>query len=305
MSATNGGSGLRITSPAVCLVLLLCAYLAIILPFTDAMSRKPVVEKLGILPRVEVLQFTAADQKQLFAATLVLKVMAYFGGLMENGPGVYRVPPDYQTMSRIIHGSVKLDPYNMDAYYFAQALLVWDVKAYKLANDLLVYGMKYRDWDWYLPFFAGFNSAYFLKDYPAAAKFYQRAGELSGNELFRTLAGRYMHKSGQTELAIAYLATMAKTSKNQAIKKTYQTRLQALREVRTIEQARDACLQRSGIMPPSVEFLVQKGFLVRLPRDPYGGRFYFDANGTVTTTSDFTFAKLGNNRLESSSGEKK
>src|ERR1035437_4961022 len=51
--------------------------------------------------------------------------------------------------------------------------------------------MKYRTWDWQLPFFAGFNSAFFLKDYAAAARYYQRAGELSGSDLSRLLAGRY------------------------------------------------------------------------------------------------------------------
>jgi hypothetical protein len=113
----------------------------------------------------------------------------YFGGLIEKSENQFTVPPDYMAMSRLLHGSVKLDPYNMDAYYFAQSFLTWDVHQFQLANKLLDYGMSYRTWDWYLPFFAGFNSAFFLKDYATAAKYYKRAGELSGSDLSRLLAG--------------------------------------------------------------------------------------------------------------------
>jgi len=272
-------------------LLLVSCYLLLIIPFTSYMRSKPFVERLGHFPRVEVLQFVSADQKQLVAASLVMKVMMYFGGLMEQDLGKFKLPPDNPAMSRIIHGAVKLDPYNMDAYYFAQGILVWDVGAYKVANDLLVYGMKYRTWDWYLPFFAGFNSAYFLKDYASAAKYYRMAGDLSGEALFTTLAGRYMQKSGQTDLAIVYLSIMEKSARNKSIKKTYEIRLQALRAVRSIEIARDSYLTETGKAAASVEELVQRGYLAKTPQDPYGGKFLFEADGKVVTTSDFTFGK--------------
>jgi hypothetical protein len=209
---------------------------------------------------------------------------------METDKAKFKLPPDYPSMSRILHGAVKLDPYNMDAYYFAQATLVWDTGAYKIANDLMVYGMKYRYWDWYLPFFAGFNSGYFLKDYESAAKFYQKAAELSGEPLFASLAGRYMQKSGQTDLAIAYLTAMVKGAKNPAIKKSYAIRLQAFKAVRLIDIARDSYLGRNGHQP-TVNELVKDGYLAVLPVDPYGGSFYIEADGRVSSTSKFTFAK--------------
>lgn len=289
MPESTKGSFNRLFSISVTLLLFVFMYLLVIYPFTSYMRNKPVVEKLGVFPRVEVLQFLAADQKQLFAASLVMKVMVYFGGLMDVQPGKYRTPPDYQTMSRIIHGSVKLDPYNMDAYYFSQAVFVWDVGAYKMATDLLVYGMEYRSWDWYLPFFAGFNSAYFLKDFPNAAKYYKKAADLSGEPLFASLAARYMQQTGKTELALAYLTTMAKSARNDTIKKSYSVRLKALKAVRSIELARDAFQGKRDRLPVSVEELRDSGFLVEIPVDPYGGLFYFQLDGTVSTTSNFAF----------------
>jgi tetratricopeptide (TPR) repeat protein len=195
----------------------------------------------------------------------------------------------------MLHGAVKLDPYNMDAYYFAQSFLAWDVQQYKLANDLMDYGMQYRTWDWYLPFFAGFNSSFFLKDYSAAARYYQRAGELSGSDLTRLLAGRYMQKSGQTDLAIAYLTAMQKGENNPALKKNYQFRLSAFHEARRIEAARDSYQKIHGVMPKTIEQLVSLKLLSPPPKDPYGGQFYLDGDGKVATTSNFAFTGIKNN----------
>jgi len=272
-------------------VVFLLLYGALILPFTAYLKNKPFVEKLGYVPSVMALKSVAADHKELVAASLVLKVLMYFGGLSEKSGNQMETPPDYMSMSRLLHGAVKLDPYNMDAYYFAQGFLTWDVKQFKLANDLLEYGMKYRKWDWYLPFFAGFNSAYFLHDYKKAAEYYRLAGDLSGSDLHKSLAGRYLQESGQTELAIIYLSAMAKSERNAAVKKSYLLRLNAFKEVRRIELARDQYEKLGGSLPVTVDTLTRSGFLSPPPTDPYGGQFYIEADGKVTTTSKFAFVE--------------
>jgi len=280
----------QVRRPLGVLLLSLCLYGVVLGPFTTYMKQKPVEEKLGYVPSAKLLHYLSADHKEFFGAMLVMKAIMYFGSLIENQQAkVVVTPPDYPGMSRILHGAVQLDPYNMDAYYFAQSFLTWEVKQYKLANSLLDYGMKYRTWDWYLPFFAGFNSAYFLNDYAAAAKYYQRAGELSGSDLSKLLAGRYMQESGQTELAIAYLTAMEKGEGNQALKQTYRTRLGAFQEVRRIELARDRFKEAKGALPTTIAQLLQGGFLVPPPVDPYGGQFYLVSGGKVATTSKFAF----------------
>ena len=272
------------------LILSLLSYLFLIVPFAGYMRSKPIVEKLGYVPTVAVLKAASADQKELMCALLVSKVLMYFGGLLDKQKNELSISPDYPAMSRMIHGSVQLDPYNMDAYYFAQAILVWDVGKVDIANNLLNYGMRYRTWDWYLPFFAGFNYAYFLKDYPSAARYYRRAGELTGSDLFKSLAGRYMQESGRTDLALAYLYAMEKGEKNPAIKKSFRTRIKAFQEVRRIEVARDKYRETSGSLPATVDALVREGLLSPPPVDPYGGRFFLEQDGRISTTSKFAFA---------------
>jgi tetratricopeptide (TPR) repeat protein len=286
-------------STAALLVALLFAYSVIICPFTAYMKHKPIEEKLGYLPSIDVLRYASADHKELMGASLVMKVVMYYGGIIEkNLSNVIVQPPDYQRMSGILHGAVKLDPYNMDAYYMAQSFLTWEVKQYKLANDLLDYGMKYRTWDWMLPLFAGFNCAYFMKDFNNASEYYKRAGELSGNPLYFSLAGRYMQESGQTDLAIAYLTAIVKGERNQAVKNNYQIRLAAFKEVRRIERARDRFKVAKGVLPTAVEQLMQSGFLAPPPVDPYGGTFYLEPDGKVATTSKFAFAGVKNEKRQ-------
>jgi tetratricopeptide (TPR) repeat protein len=254
------------------------------------MNSRPFLERLGYIPRAEVVKYSTADQKYITAAALVMKALFYYGSLVERNAAKIVAPPDFFAVYKTIETAVKLDPYNMDAYYFGQAVMAWDAGRVREANALLEYGMKYRDWDFYLPFFAGFNYAYFLKDYQNAAKHYKRAAELNGDPLYANLAGRYLYESGQTGLALAYVSSMEKSARNPSIKKLFQLRLAALNEVNRIEQALASYAKDAGVTRTTIEELLKKGYLTSLPVDPYGGHFYIDDKGQVKSTSKFAFA---------------
>ena len=270
-------------------------YFALILPFTSYLRSKPIIEQIGYIPQGSVLTLLAADQKQSLAAFLIVKVLVYFGSLVEMHQQNINIPTDYPGMSRILHAAAKLDPYNMDCYYFAQAVLVWDVGQIKLANDLLEYGMLYRTWDWYLPFFAGFNYSYFLKDNEKAAFYYQKAAELSGQELHVGLAGRFLYETGRTINAIAFLTAMEKTARNESVKRNMKIRIEALRAIHAVETALETYHKTSSNNITSVEELVRLGHLRSIPVDPYGGKFFIDEGGRVRTTSNLAF---GGSRLQ-------
>lgn len=270
--------------------LLLC-YAALLGPFTAYMNNRPVQEKVGYIPRPQALRVMAADYKELVAAGLVFKSMFYYGGLVDKRLNRLNLPPDFFGMYHLLATALKLDPYNMDAYYFCQAFMVWDVGQISAENSLLEYGMKYRTWDFYLPLFAGFNYAYFLKDYEKAAKYYRRAGELSGAGLYLRLTARYLYEAGETELAIGFLEQMIRGGGNEAVRNELGIRLEALKAVRKIEIARNAFSGVHGKPPDSIDELLAGGFLAKVPPDPYGGKFYLDEQAKVRTTSKFSFAQ--------------
>jgi tetratricopeptide (TPR) repeat protein len=280
----------RAKVPMAVFVLSCMTYALLAGPFSAYMREKPIEEKLGYVPSVKLVRLMSADHRESAAAFLVLKVIVYFGGIVDKQQSnVITAPPDYLGMSRLLHNAVYLDPYNMDAYYFAQSFLTWEAKQVQVANKLLENGMKYRTWDWYLPFFAGFNYAYFLKDYENAARYYKRAADLTGNELYISLTGRYLQSSGQTGLAVAYLSTMLKTARDETARKSFKVRLLAFQEVLRIEHACEEFVQNKGRMPKSLAELEAAGLLADEPVDPYGGHFYLENDGKVNTTSKFAF----------------
>ncbi|WP_199177438.1 tetratricopeptide repeat protein [Geothermobacter hydrogeniphilus] len=269
---------------------LLTLYVQLLGPVRQVMEQRPFVEKLGLIPHPQALKLLFPDFRALLGATILGRVTLYFGGLVEHfdDPRLLVKAVDYPAMSRAIHTAVKLDPYNMDAYYFGQAVLVWDVGKYRLANELLEYGMRYRNWDWQLPFFVGFNKAYFLGDLEGAAKMYMRAGELSGAAMFKTLAGRYLQEVGKTEMAIGYLETQLAGARIASVKKVLRLRLTAFKALRQIEEAVDGYRRRYGEWPLGLEDLTARGMLAEIPEDPYGGRFYLTEDHRVRTTSKFS-----------------
>ena len=268
------------------------AYLLLIIPFTTHLKNRPLQLKVGYVPEAKVLKFISADQRYLVADWVVLKVLFYFGSLVEKAEGENLVAsnPDYPGMFKMLQTGLKLEPYNADAYYFAQAAFTWEVGRYKEVNNLLDYGMKYRTWDAKLPFFAGFNSAYFMKDYKKAAEYMKKAAEISGYQQFATLASRYFYEAGDTEFGILFINMMKGSAKDANEKKLYEFRLKALLAVKSIENATMLYQRAFGKVPANLAELVSAGFLTTVPQDPYGGKFFIDQDGKVRSTSKLSFA---------------
>ncbi len=205
-----------------------------------------------------------------------------------------RQAPDWNRVYDALYTATRLDPYNMDAYYFAQAVLSWDAGRPRQAIDLLEYGFSHRTWDWYLPFFLSFNYAFFVRDYSKAGEYLTKAAELNPRAAwFSSLAARYYYEGGRTALALTYLEEMISTARNEAIKKHLMTRAEALKKILKLEEAVLIYEQRFHRAPENLEELVRAGILKHIPEDPYGGNFYLDEQGKVRTTSKLAYRKKG------------
>lgn len=256
----------------------------------DMLRQRPTVLKLGPVPNAGLLKALAGEHRVSMAFHSIVRVMFYFGSFFEERFNRIQKTPEYFSMYRHLDNSVRIDPYNMDAYYFSQAAFTWELGRAKEVNKMLDYGMQYRTWDYLMPFYAGFNSAYFLKDYAKAAKYMKRAAEISKNSLFTTLAARYFHEAGESELGLVFLETMAKNAQTLKVKKIYDRRIAAFKAVRQIESAVGEFRAIHTKPPESLEDLVDSGLLPDIPQDPYGGEFYLSQEGKVGTTSKFAMS---------------
>jgi tetratricopeptide (TPR) repeat protein len=275
-------------------VLLLGIFLSVmvgsLLPLTQIRDARSTEARLGFYPPAPVIKALSGDHYQFLSQAISLQCLFYFGTLVaERGP-----EPNWNRIYQVLYTSTRLDPYNMDAYYFAQAVLTWDARMPRRAIELLEYGFSYRDWDWYLPFFISFDYAFFLKDYTKAAQYLEKAAELNPRAAWlSTLAARYYYEGGRTALALAYLKELIPTARNESIKKHLMIRADALGRILELEEAVNAYRKRFHHAPDSIEKLVEKGFIERIPEDPYGGSFYLDENGKVRTTSKLAFGEGG------------
>jgi len=251
---------------------------------TRVRDARPPQARLGFYPPAPVIKALTADHYQFTSQVISLQCLFYFGTLVE----LRSQAPEWWRIYRAVYTSTRLDPYNMDAYYFAQAVLTWETGMIQQALELLEYGFAHRTWDWYLPFYISFDYAFFLKDYEKAGFYLAKAAELKPEvEWYATLAARYFYEGGSTALALAYLQEMIPAARNEVIKKRLVTRAQAFEAVLQIEQAIAAYKQRFQTDPEDLRRLVSAGLLERIPDDPYGGKFYLDEQGRVRTTSKF------------------
>lgn len=276
-------------SGRVFFAVLLCSYLALIVPFSTSLANRPVVVKLGSLPDAEVLKLAAGEHRHLLAQYAVVKVLFYYGTLVERFQQKVVLKPEYHKMFKTLQTSSKLDPWNADVYYFTQAAFTWELKKIAEVNEMLNYGMKYRTWDYQLPFFAGFNAAYFQKDYAAAALYYKKAAELSRDPLATKLTARYFYESGQNELALEFIKFMQMRTTDRKLISLYETRKQALAAALTLQDGVEEYRRKFGRAPSSLSDLTAKGLLKAIPADPYGGVFYLDEKAMVRSTSKFAF----------------
>jgi tetratricopeptide (TPR) repeat protein len=252
------------------------------LKLTDLRDSRPPEARLGIFPPAPVIRVLSADQYQFISHLISLQCLFYFGTLMERPSQ----RPEFSRIYRALFTATRLDPYNMDAYYLAQAVLTFESGNIQRVNELLEYGFQHRTWDWYLPFFISFNYAYFVKDYEKAAVYLTKAAELNPKvQWFASLAARYYYEGGSTTLALAYLKEMIATTRNDAIKKRLVIRAAAFEKILQIEQAIEAYKRHLQQDPKDLRDLVKAGILARIPVDPYGGSFYLDDQGRVRTTS--------------------
>jgi hypothetical protein len=255
---------------------------------TSKMQNRPVAVQLGFTPPASVLKAVSGEHRQTVAGFVTLKVLMYFGYLVEEWKSKVVLLPEYFNMYQTLDIALCLDPYNADVYYFTQAVFTWDAGRVREANRFLEHGMKYRTWDPMLPFFAGFNTAYFLQNYDKAAHYMEKAAKIANNPAMVRLASRYYYETGRTDLAVGFLEEMIRSAPSRQEMELYQLRHNALITVKQLQNAADVYYDRFEVYPRDLHELIAVGLLENLPTDPYGGVFFIDKMGRVRSTSKLT-----------------
>lgn len=245
-------------------------------------------EQLFALPS-PIVRILALDYKGIVSDYLFIKGIVYIGGFV-SGPSRGRfqlTETQWQAFYRTMDVSTDLDPYFLDPYYLANAFLTWDAGMVRETNTLLDKGTRSRDWDWLLPFFAGFNYFYFLQENDKASEMLMEASRRQDNNpVLASLASKLAFKANKTENSIAFLEELLSKTDDIVMKRRYAIRIYAFKGILALEKAVTEYRHKFRRAPKDIDELVAKKFIAELPKDPYGGKYYIDADGNVRTTSE-------------------
>lgn len=236
----------------------------------------------------QVLKLSALEFDGLLSDVIFLKTLSFYGKTFERKELPRIRESEYDWINDSLTAASELDPYFMDPYYLANSTLVWGANRVEQANVLLEKGAHYRQWDWLLPFYAGFNHYYFFHDNDKASKLLEEAARRSdGVALLATLAARLSYESNQTENAIIFLEEMLRQATDDYSRREYSQRLTALKDILALKKAVAAYQAKVGWAPTALSELVAQGILFELPREPYGGTYYLDQeSGDVRSSTD-------------------
>lgn len=273
--------------PFLFLIVLIPAYFSILFAVSSMNKRLPMAEEVNVVLPSPVLKITSLEYDGLVSDALYLKSLVFYGSTWV-GKNQRKVKEwEYDWLYNTLKASTDLDPYFLDPYFFANGILTWEANRVRDVNTLLEKGCRYRSWDYWLPFYLGFNYYYFLGDNDKAAEYLMAASKKPGADPFYGyFAARLSYKSNRTENAIIFLEGMPKTTKDETIRKDYETRLEALKAILYLEKSEAVYKEKFGKNPDNINKLIDKRIISQIPQDPYGGEFYIDKDGSVKTTSD-------------------
>lgn len=241
-------------------------------------------EGIGLVMPSAVAQIVALEFKGLFADAIFSRAMTYYGGKLIRAEKLSE--EEWNWIYRNMDVSTDLDNYFLDPYYFGAINLSWGANKVNDANTLLEKAFRYRDWDWTIPFYLGFNYFYFLQDNEKAAFYLMESAKRGApGSLIPILAARLAYQGKKTENAIIFLQEIIRKTDDETVKKAYEKRLNALKGILFLERAVAAYQDKFKAQPNKLDELIAKGIISALPQDPYGGEFYLDKDGSIKTTS--------------------
>ncbi len=243
-------------------------------------------EGTGLLFPASISKIVALEYKGLLADVLFSRAQTFYGGKLIRKENLSE--EEWSWIYKSVDIATDLDPYFLDPYYFGALTLAWDANKLKEANALLAKALRYRTWDWTIPFYLGFNHFYFLQDNEKASEYLMEASRRPGaSSLIADLAVKLSYKVNRTENAVIFLETILKRTDDERLREEYETRLLALKRLLYLENGVAFYREKFGREPQGLNELIQRKIIKEVPADPYGGTFHLDAQGRVNSTSNF------------------
>lgn len=269
----------------VALVLLLWGGAAAILVVLErARPAATRAAELFYLPQGRYLKVAVLGYRQIAADLIWLKAIQHFGERRQT-------PEGYRWAYHAVDVVTDLDPQFVLAYQVAGTILgVWANLPHE-SIAILSKGMAHNPGIWQFPFYLGYDYFYELHDPLAAAKYFRIAAGLPGSpEYLARLAARMTVEAGDPDAALEFLERLyakLEDDTDSRLREGLAARIRevtAERDIRMLERAVQEFKKRYGRMPATLQDLVARRVLSRLPVEPLGGVYVLNADGSVGST---------------------
>ena len=231
------------------------------------------IEEFVTLPRGEYLKPAVLGYEQLVADIIWLKAIQVIGEDTVT-------PGGYDWVYHALDVVTTLDPKFAYAYQLGGVTLSVLGKAPEKSNFLLIKGMKENPDVWQIPFYIGFNNFFYLNDYGRAAEYMAKASDLPGHPAYLPkLAARLYVQAGNTDVALDFLMQMHKETGDEKVRATLGERIKEViveRDARYLEEAIKRYKDVYKAYPERLIELVERGIILELPNEPFGGYYYFN-----------------------------
>jgi hypothetical protein len=144
--------------------------------------------------------------------------------------------------------------------------------------------MKVFPDSWELPFWMGYDYYIYFRDYEKAVKYLWLSTQKPNNpKLFTAVLLGVFRKSGNYEKALWAMMNLLEKEKDERIKEIYFNRLLQLKNLALLQNAAMAYKKQFDRYPSDLNDLVTSGLVKKLPEDPFGTPYVWDAKRSIVT----------------------
>ena len=277
-------------------VCLCVAMIAVQLQLDEARAGIPKLQQLSYIPDGNVLRIASLGYREVVADFLWLQVI--------QAMGVKHVPKEVgQWVYHALDVVTTLDPKFVRAYEAGGHALCTIVVMPEESNRLLEKGIRHNPQEWRLPFLLAINHYFEFGDNQKAADAMAVAARVPGSpDIVARLAARMLVSAKSPQQAVDLLAKVYEETSDENVRRLLEQRLREAiveRDLSLFEEAIGRFKLQHAQWPVRLDQLVQEGLLRELPREPFGGRYVYDAgtgevrSSEVTGRMRFTIRKRG------------
>lgn len=121
------------------------------------------------IPNVTSARMFSLGFDQLLADCYWLAFISYIGDSKQRRLDKYKLADEYLSLI------VELDPYLVNAYWYAAFIVGSEQRNPRRAADIIDFGIRVNQDNWYLPFIAGINQYLYAGNDLLAARYYRKA----------------------------------------------------------------------------------------------------------------------------------